>query len=217
MEFAYRNYSTAISKLRSVNDSNVVAVVRDALQTKTIRDYRLTTRLAPNNVEFIRSFQTEDEVNDDRWITFCKRLENAASKAGLERQFAKALTGTVEEMASNILEHSDYLASGLVGYRWSTFEFEYVVADSGIGVLESLRTNPQYSYLSGHLEALQTALQEGESRHGHNIGRGLGFRDLIKNIANRNSFLRFHSGKPEFDDRWNAVPAGLVSTMLACG
>jgi hypothetical protein len=194
VEFAYRDYSTAVLKLRSVGDSNIVAVLRDALQRNSILDYKLTTQLAPSNVEFIRSFQTEDEVDDNRWIAFCKRLENAASKAGLERQFAKALTGTVEEMASNILEHSYYPSTGLVGYRWSTSEFEYVVADSGIGVLGSLRKNSHYSYLSNHLDALQTALQEGESRHGHNVGRGFGFRDLIKNIANRNSFLRFRSG-----------------------
>ncbi|MFY9571740.1 MAG: hypothetical protein WAV20_10110 [Blastocatellia bacterium] len=73
-------------------------------------------------------------------------------------------------------------------------EFEYVVADSGIGVLRSLRKNPHYAYLSEHAQALHTALQDGESRYGHNVGRGLGFRDLVKNIANRNSFLRFRSG-----------------------
>jgi hypothetical protein len=127
-------------------------------------------------------------------MTFCKRLEKAAASAGLGDSFAKALTGTVEEMTSNIVDHSERAETGIVGYRWSPTEFEYVVADSGIGVLASLEKNSHYSNLPNSGKALETAIQEGESRHGPNVGHGGGFRHLLNNIANRNSYLRFRSG-----------------------
>ena len=76
--------------------------------------------LDPNKFEFMRGYQTEAEADDLRWMTFCKRLENAASSAGLGDSFAKALTGTVEEMASNVLEHSEHAKTSVVGYRWSS-------------------------------------------------------------------------------------------------
>lgn len=142
----------------------------------------------------MRGFQSLAEVDDLRWMTFCKRLENAAASVGLGDSFAKALAGTVEEMTSNVLEHSEHAQTSIVGYRSSEREFEYVVADSGIGVLQSLRKNSYYSHLEDSGKALETAVQEGESRRGHNVGHGLGFRDLLNNIANRNSYLRFRSG-----------------------
>lgn len=83
VELAYRDYPTAVAELASVNPSDMVAQLRDTLKKQTILDCKLSTRLAPNNIEFIKSFQTEDETNDDRWVTFCKRLQNAASKQGL--------------------------------------------------------------------------------------------------------------------------------------
>ena len=97
-------------------------------------------------------------------------------------------------MTSNIVDHSQRADTGLVGYRWSSTEFEYVVADSGIGVLSSLRKNSDYSNLADSGQALEIAIQEGESRHGRNVGHGGGFRHLLNNIANRNSYLRFRSG-----------------------
>lgn len=194
VEFAYLDYPNAITRLGETNNSEATDCFRTALVKPDISHFQLTTSLSPKNFEFIRGFQTAAEADDLRWMTFCKRMENAGAKAGLGQQFAKALAGTVEEMASNVVEHSEDAETSIVGYRWTQREFEYVVADSGIGVLESLRKNTYYSDLDDAGKALETAVQEGESRHGHNVGRGLGFRDLLKNIANRNSFLRFRSG-----------------------
>lgn len=193
VEFAYTDYSNAVARLGTPNDSQVSNSLRTALSRPGISHFQLTSSLKPQKFEFIRGFQTAAEADDLRWMTFCKRLENAGAKAGLSQQFAKALTGTVEEMASNVVEHSEHPETSIVGYRWTQREFEYVVADSGIGVLESLRKNAYYSYLDDAGKALETAVQEGESRHGRDVGRGLGFRDLLNNIANRNSFLRFRS------------------------
>lgn len=194
VEFAYLDYSNAISRLSSPSRCIPIEALQASLNKSGLSHLGVTTTLNPNEFEFIRGFQTEAEADDLRWMTFCKRLENAAASAGLGDSFAKALAGTVEEMTSNIMEHSDRPDTGTIAYRWCEKEFEYVVADAGIGVLESLKKNSYYSYLDDSGKALETAVQEGESRHGHNVGRGLGFRDFFKNIANRNSYLRFRSG-----------------------
>ena len=194
IEFAYLDYSNARSQLSSPSHFSTVEGLRSALSKSNLSDFQIETALSPKDFEFMRGFQTEAETEDLRWMTFCKRLENAAARAGHGSLFAKALTGTVEEMTSNVAEHSERSGTGIVAYRWSRSEFEYVVADSGIGVLRSLKKNAYYSNLTNSGQALETAVQQGESRHGHNVGRGLGFCDLLKNIANRNSYLRFHSG-----------------------
>lgn len=194
VELVYEDYKRCLDQLSILNDSEVTESLRKALTKTGISNCVLTSSLRPRPTEFIRNFQRKDEADDPRWVAFCKRLENAAYNAGVGRQFAKGLTGTMEEMAFNVLEHSEGAETAITGYRWCPGEFEYVVSDSGIGLLESLRTNPYYSNLRTSDGALEIALQEGESRHGHNVSRGLGFRDLINNIANRNSFLRFRSG-----------------------
>jgi anti-sigma regulatory factor (Ser/Thr protein kinase) len=221
VEFAYLDYPNAITLLAETNNSEATKRFRTALVKPDISHFQLTTSLSPKNFEFIRGFQTAAEADDLRWMTFCKRLENAGEKAGLSHQFAKALTGTVEEMASNVMEHSEYPETSIVGYRWTQREFEYVVADSGIGVLESLRKNAYYSYLDDAGKALETAVQEGESRHGRDVGRGLGFRDLLNNIANRNSFLRFRSGNSSLvidgtqsPPIWNTQPSQSLDGFL---
>lgn len=194
IEFAYLDYLNTSSQISSPSQCAPVEALQAALSKSSLSDFQIETTLSPKDFEFIRGFQTEDETNDLRWMTFCKRLENAAASAGLGDSFAKALTGTVEEMTSNLVEHSERSETGIVAYRWSRLEFEYVVADSGIGMLRSLKKNAYYLNLANSGQALETAVQEGESRHGHNVGHGFGFRDLLKNIANRNSYLRFHSG-----------------------
>jgi anti-sigma regulatory factor (Ser/Thr protein kinase) len=66
-------------------------------------------------------------------------------------QFAAA----VGELYSNIYDRSAAPATGLVAFRAVPNRFEFVVADRGIGVLESLRSCTTYSGLSGHGEALR--------------------------------------------------------------
>jgi hypothetical protein len=149
---------------------------------------------ATTNIEFSGVPQTKDEVEDPQWMAFCKRLMDAGVKAGLTKNFSQGLVGTLEEMTSNVMEHSECARSGLTGYRWVPGEFEYVVADRGIGVLSSLRNHPDYSWLEDAGEALEVAVCDGESRHGRDAHRGTGFHYLLYNIASRDSYLRFRSG-----------------------
>jgi hypothetical protein len=97
-------------------------------------------------------------------------------------------------MHSNILEHSGAPDTGLLAFSSSPNFFEFAVADSGMGVLDSLRACPAYANLNDHGEALRLAQTEGVSRYGMNTGRGMGFRPLFVGLANLAASIRFRSG-----------------------
>jgi hypothetical protein len=102
--------------------------------------------------------------------------------------------GAMGEIRDNVAEHSQAAATGLVVFRSRSGSFEFAVADSGIGTLASLRTNPEYARLRDEGEALQCALTDGVSRFGKSAGRGTGFSQLFKSLASLNASLRFRSG-----------------------
>lgn len=144
--------------------------------------------------EFIRTPQTEAEVDDNKWASFLVRAQRAAERSGVEKSFAQAIIGTLAEMVENIIWHSEQSTTGIVGYQWSENWFEYVVADAGIGVLNSLRKCGEYHDLLESSDALVVALKNGETRFGKASARGTGFNGLVRNIAKKSSYLRFHSG-----------------------
>ncbi len=86
--------------------------------------------------------------DDTQWVGFGLAAQKAATAAGFHRQIAAQLVGAIEEMVSNIYEHSGAPASGIVAFRAGGDGFEFVVADSGVGVLESLRSCPDYQDLA---------------------------------------------------------------------
>jgi hypothetical protein len=194
VEYAYHHYEGASDHLRTLAENQAVNSLRNILRGTSHSRAADDTSIKARPIEFFRSPQSNEDVEDPNWIAFCLRLMDAGVKAGLAKQFSQALAGTFEEMTGNLLEHSEEPLSGVVGYRSSAGEFEYVVADAGIGVLQSLRQHSDYSWLSDSGEALETAVSAGESRHGRKQLRGFGFNQLIFNIAQRNSYLRFRSG-----------------------
>jgi len=165
--------------------------------------------------EFLKPPAEPENADDPNWMCFCRRLQDAAIQAGLSKDFAYALAGTFEEMTGNIIEHSERSGSGLVGYQWTPGEFEYVVADSGVGVMQSLRTHPEFTWIADSGEALEQAVCDGVSRFGRESYRGTGFHDLIVNIANRNSYLRFRSGDHVYEvDGTKGLP---IKSVKPCG
>src|ERR1700730_8376481 len=190
VEYAYHHYQDLPGCFQSRLDNPAVNLVVKALEKRAT----LNTSITAQSVEFAKAPQTSEEVENANLIAFCLRFVDAGIKAGLSESFAQALVSTLEEMSGNLLDHSKRVASGLVGYRWHVGEFEYVVADAGVGVLRSLRQHPDYSFLTDSGEALETALTDGESCRGRNQHRGTGFNKLMFNIAQRNSYLRFRSG-----------------------
>ncbi len=130
------------------------------------------------------------------WTGFGLAAQQAAVASGFSARIAAQLAAAIGEMHSNVYEHSGASATGLVAFRAGATRFEFVVADRGMGVLESLRSHSDYSGMNDHAEALRLTLTEGVSRHGANTGRGLGFRPLFIGLANLNGSLRFRSGRP---------------------
>src|SRR3546814_16884550 len=72
------------------------------------------------------------------------------------------LIGAMGEMQDNVYEHSGAAHTGLVAYAVTDCSFEFVVADRGMGVLETLRQNPDYE----HLPDAGAALRSEERRVG---------------------------------------------------
>jgi hypothetical protein len=194
VEYAYHHYKGTRELLSPFDDNQVVNSLTNILHVASPSRASIDTSIKPRPIEFFKCPQSVEEVEDPNWIAFCLRLMYAGMQAGLSKEFSQALAGTFEEMTGNLLEHSEEPHSGIVGYRYIAGEFEYVVADAGIGVLKSLRSHPDYSWLSDSGEALETAVSSGESRHGRRQLRGFGFDRLMYNIAQRNSYLRFRSG-----------------------
>lgn len=133
----------------------------------------------------------EDPVT---WTQFCRKAQEAAEFAGLPKELARGLVGALRELETNIHEHSGRAQDGVIGFRGTPKAFEFVVADSGIGVLAGLRGASRYSAMTDAGLALRTALTDGQSRLlDDDPDRGFGFHELFVNLANLNGELRFRS------------------------
>jgi hypothetical protein len=121
---------------------------------------------------------------ETRWARACESLGFRERRAALHL----ALSAMVE----NAVLHADSQEGVLVGYRLQADAALFTVADLGRGVLASLRTNDDYSYLQHHREALRLAFRTGVSRLG--VGNGFGFHQLFKALAHQYGTLRFRTG-----------------------
>ena len=137
---------------------------------------------------------TEDELESDDWKTFTIRFVRSAQGVGISKSVAGGLHGALKEMADNAVLHAQTDIPTLVGYRVFDGFAQFCVADVGIGVLDSLRSCPDFSYLRFDHEAIKEALRDGVSRFGRNRG-GTGFREIFKALSAQWGLLRFRSGE----------------------
>jgi hypothetical protein len=128
------------------------------------------------------------------WTEFAMRAKRAATGGGFADDQAGQLVAAIGELRDNIRDHSQRVETGYLVYDVAPNRFEFVVADSGIGVLQSLRLHPHFAYLSDAGKALELALSEGVSRHYDEKDRGRGFRPIFIGLANASRHLRFRSG-----------------------
>jgi hypothetical protein len=128
------------------------------------------------------------------WIEFSVAAQKAAASAGFYPDTARQFVAAMGEMRSNIYEHSAYPQTGLVAFFGHSERFEFVVADRGVGVLETLRSSAEYAGLVDHGEALRLCLSDGVTRFAGSVGHGNGFRPLFRGLANLRGMLRFRSG-----------------------
>jgi anti-sigma regulatory factor (Ser/Thr protein kinase) len=144
---------------------------------------------------FMRTtFDPRVEADDVQRNRFLIAARSAAETSGLVKQVAQSLAAALREMESNIHEHSRAAATGILAFQARPSLFEFVAADSGFGVLATLREDEEFADLTDHGLAMHAALQENVSRYGRTSGRGNGFRDLFLGLAHLNADLRFRSG-----------------------
>jgi anti-sigma regulatory factor (Ser/Thr protein kinase) len=144
----------------------------------------------------MQGFVTMSEIlaQYSNWTEFAMRGKKAAMAARFAPDMAGQLFGAIGELRGNIAEHSENAGTGYIAYDATPGHFEFIVADSGIGVLKSLHTHPHYAYVTDAGTALNLALTEGVSRHYDDKGRGKGFRPIFIGLANASEHVRFCSG-----------------------
>ena len=103
------------------------------------------------------------------------------------------MAAAMQELESNVQEHSNSPGTGILVFRATSEMFEFVVADRGMGVLTSLRQNDNFSALNDYGSALASALTDGNSRY-DDPKRGHGFRPIFLGLTNLQGYLRFRSG-----------------------
>lgn len=132
--------------------------------------------------------------DDEGWVAFVQRARASARSAGCSDLVASAIAGAIEELADNVVQHSRAQATGLACFVQKPRRFEYVVADSGIGMLASLRESPDFHSVKDDLEALPLAITPGISRQGRTSGCGYGFRAVFAPLRGASGSVRLRSG-----------------------
>lgn len=136
-------------------------------------------------------------ASDDgvEWRYFCDRFRRSlVEHVHLSSRTARALSAALHEMVDNVVEHAGLGNEplGLVAYRLEEEGFRFAVADLGRGVLASLRENPSNAHITRDGEGLTAAVTAGASRRPG--GRGTGFADLLRALADLDGLLFFRSG-----------------------
>lgn len=169
-------------------------------------------------IGFVRvdEFLTDETAETDFYI----RARRAAESAGFQKKEAAEFVAAISELYSNIVEHSSAAETAYASFTAYEDVFEFVVADSGVGVLESLHSSPRFKDLNDCGSALELVLTEGVSRHEGESGRGRGFRPIFVGLANVSESLRFRSGDHAREIRRhseNSVRAITKQTSDLCG
>jgi hypothetical protein len=121
------------------------------------------------SVEFHLVPDVNDLDEDVEWQNYLQRFERSAISVGFSKVSAANLQSAFFEMAENTRLHSRTPVCALVGYEAINDLALFTVADVGIGVLTSLRSNPRYGHLQQDIEAIQLAMQAGVTcRQGEN-------------------------------------------------
>lgn len=131
---------------------------------------------------------------NDTWSAFVKRADATARAAGFADTVAAGLAGAIGELADNIMQHSEAPDTGVAAFAGRPGRFEYVVADAGIGMLDSLRRASEFQSIRDDMEALQLAVTSGISRHGRGVGYGYGYRAVFLPLRAASGMVRLRSG-----------------------
>ena len=121
-------------------------------------------------------------------------LRARIASTGFSANSAKAFTGAVTEIINNIWEHSRSDRPALLAYGLESQRVHIAIADLGVGVLNSLHTNPRYHALTSSMTALKKAMEIGVSRL-EGRSRGYGFATILKAVADQWGGIRLRTGE----------------------
>lgn len=119
--------------------------------------------------------------DDSRSYLLGFALKRTLLGVGFSDSAAMLVRDALQELHNNAIEHSSAIGQPLFGIAIRGTRAEFAIADLGIGIPNSLRTNPLYSHLRSTSAALKKAIEPGVSRfNGIEQGRGYGFQDLLR-------------------------------------
>lgn len=134
---------------------------------------------------------------DEEAFGFFDRFRRTLNVNGRFNHMSRGISMAMREMADNAIQHSgpdDHRpAAGAMAYEVREGAATFAVVDVGRGVLQSLRTNPDWADLGSEPEALDAAIGSAASRR-QGQGAGTGFSALHRALADLSGKLRFASG-----------------------
>lgn len=131
--------------------------------------------------------------DDSGWTQQTRDLLRELERNGFSAAFSRALTGAVIEMVDNVWTHGEAQHPGLLAYQIRRRKFAFSVLDTGIGMLNSLRQNAKFKYLTSSMEAIGKAVEPGVSRFDGN--GGMGYPSLFHALASLWGTARIRSGQ----------------------
>jgi anti-sigma regulatory factor (Ser/Thr protein kinase) len=154
----------------------------------------------PNSGDFARA-QKESLVlqrlpsksNDNGWTALKMEFMRTLRINGFSKAVSSRITGAIAELTNNVWDHSERLNTGLLGFEVRNRQFTIVIADLGVGILESLRKNPTHDAIRTHAAAIEKALVPGISRF-QDPFRGNGFIDFLSVVTDLHGIARLRTG-----------------------
>ena len=183
----------AVADLSELVQTDVVKEIRRGLSSSSSLA-TAGTSLTPLALESLQISANDGVFVVPQWIAYSKRLQAAAKQAGFATGVTAQFVGAFIELVDNAITHGGTPNTILTAYSVQPGQFSYCVADNGVGILNSLRRCSHYSELNDYCSALETAVQDGESRLRNQPGRGRGFRQVQLSLASLSGSLRFRSG-----------------------
>ena len=133
------------------------------------------------------------------------------------------------ELATNVINHAESEGGYVIAQQYRGTEqtlVEIAIADSGIGIRDSLRRNPNNSYIKKDTEAIKLALKEGVSSM-IDSNRGYGLHHVTEDIKindTRKMAIRsgtgiitlYGDGRIDEDERLPEFPGTIVEVVIPC-
>jgi anti-sigma regulatory factor (Ser/Thr protein kinase) len=130
---------------------------------------------------------------DNSWTALKMEFMRTLRTNGFSKTVSSRITGAIAELTNNVWDHSERTNTGLLGFDVRNQQFTVVIADFGIGVLESLRKNPAHQAVLTPAAAIEKALIPGISRF-QDPSRGAGFIDFLSVVTDLHGVARLRTG-----------------------